>query len=89
MEFCCFFWGVSNEILCNPLARTDKKKHHHVAYHIKENYRKMSSDFPENSTNCQNHDIFEGALIGRRIFSQEYSAIYPKLRVYQSYTVRN
>ena len=28
----------------------------------------MSSDFPENSKNCQDHDIFEVAVMGRCIY---------------------
>ena len=65
------FWGgVSNEnLIVTPLERTGKNEPYYVAHNIKKYYRKMSLVFLENSKNCQNHGLIEGAVMGRHVYS--------------------
>ena len=57
----CF---VSSEKICDPPGK-NRKKSQHVVYNIKKYFRKMSLVFSEISKNCQNHGVFEGAVMGR------------------------
>ena len=59
---------VSNEnLIVTPLEKTGMNEPYYVAHNIKKYYQKMSLVFPEKSKNCQNHGLFEGAVMGRRI----------------------
>ena len=64
------FGGVSNEnLIVTPLERTGKNEPYYVAHNIKKYYTKMSLVFPENSKNCPNHGLIEGAVMGRHVYS--------------------
>ena len=55
-----------------------KNESHYVAHKIKTKCRKMSLLFLENSKNYQNRDLFEGAVMGRRIYPTRWSQFFPK-----------
>ena len=59
-----------------------------MVHKIKKYYGKMSLVFPENSKNCQNHGLVEGAVMGRHVNStreigHDYSANYLKFVIHK------
>ena len=57
------FWGVSNEKLI--VTHPGKNEPSHVVHNVKKYFGKMSLVFPEILKNCQNHGLFEGAVMRR------------------------
>ena len=98
------FRGASYEKLILTLSGKNWKEwtllccKQHVVHNIKK-YPKMSQIFQENSQNCQNHGLFEGVVIGRRIYPTRWfwswtlcnylKFVLQKIHVYYPYTVRN
>ena len=56
------FYGVSNE---NLIVTPGKNEPSHVVHNIKKYFGKMNLVFPQILKNCQNHGLFEGAVMGR------------------------
>ena len=74
LAFFSLFWGFSNGTLkVTPLVSTGKNCPTMVLRYIKKYYRKMSLVFPENSKNCPNHGLIEGAVMGRHVYSARWN----------------
>ena len=62
------FRGVSYENLIVTPWKGLERVNLIILQNIEKYYVKMSLVFPQNSNNCQNHGLFEGAVMGRHVY---------------------